>query len=1024
MDIPKSKRCKTSAGDADQSENQQAVHLSPTAANVNPQSKVQPDITPLMSAIVDGDYKLVKKLIAAGVPINTQNPEGFSPLAMAAICGHNDVGKLLLDAKATIDSIHPELLEVTAYVRSSISPMELLTRFCTSFKRRDPVGLVVMQRALSLGNTMLTKALLFAKAPLNFGFAQEDNASPLHLAASKGHTSVVNVLLDARADVNALDKSHVTPLLAAVKNKHIAAAEKLVAAGASLLSRTKDGNTPLMLASEAGDVSMVRLLLSRGKEGLNAENADSMSALALAVKKNRVEAAKMLIEARASLCESPTKRSILSIAVEAHSLEMTRLLLDSKANPDIFSEECTPPLVSASANGDIEIVKQLLEARADPAVERDEGMYPLCCALLNDNTEVAKVLIAAGANLNVRSLDFATPLILAVMQDNAEAVDELIKAGSTINACNFIGLSALSLAAGAGNIAIMKSLIRAKADLEIRDTGCETPLMNAAKNSQLLAVTELLSAGARIDSRDQRGNCVLSHAASADVAEALIAAGADVHARDQYGCTPLMRVASEGFGGSVAALLKAGARVNDADYSDMTALHMSMLKSLKKTFDDDVIKALLVAKADVCALTAKNESIIHFATRNPDMTVPILDTLLKAGAPLNGKNWEGNTATMLAAVDSKSTDKLKLFISHGADLTVRDHTGRTALILAVEKLNIRAVEMLLDAGAEWQSSHQTEMDALFSLIRSVPSRDDKDILNIRPLTSPATIILERLIDAKVSVHNQQYYAPIVAAAAKPAALKVLLKAGVDVNARARNGETPLIAAVSAGALESVDALLEAKADVNMMDYDNDTPLKLAVETDNVKIATSLIAAGAQIELGYSAKDTPLATALGHATAAMLHVLIQAKADVNRLTRYDSAPLVEALSKKKLIAIQLLVKAGMDLSDPEISANTVYVAVERGYGSILRILLEGKADVNAKNRYGTRRHPLMVALTAKNVNMDVVSLLLDAGAKVEDCVSDEGTLLGSPHVQRNPELLKRLLRILSQQTGYPAHLEDQ
>lgn len=63
--------------------------------------------------------------------------------------------------------------------------------------------------------------------------------TPLHVAATRGDTQSVRVLLEEGADPNAVGEHGCTPLHQALKQEHLQVARILVAAGASL--DAKDG---------------------------------------------------------------------------------------------------------------------------------------------------------------------------------------------------------------------------------------------------------------------------------------------------------------------------------------------------------------------------------------------------------------------------------------------------------------------------------------------------------------------------------------------------------------------------------------------------------------------------------------------------------------------------------------------------------------------------------------------------------------------------------------------------------------
>jgi ankyrin repeat protein len=72
----------------------------------------------------------------------------------------------------------------------------------------------------------------------------------------------------------------------------------------------------------------------------------------------------------------------------------------------------------------------------------------------------------------------------------------------------------------------------------------------------------------------------------------------------------------------------------------------------------------------------------------------------------------------------------------------------------------------------------------------------------------------------------------------------LIKEGADVKTAAKNGETPLHAAVARGSAELVWALVEAGAEVNGVDCGGYTPLMLAVMSQNRSAIDTLLRGGA------------------------------------------------------------------------------------------------------------------------------------------------------------------------------------
>ena len=98
--------------------------------------------------------------------------------------------------------------------------------------------------------------------------------TPLHHAANNGHLSVVEYLVNQKADINAKNKYEETPLHYAAEKGHLRVVEYLVNQKADINAKNKQGKTPLGVASEIGKyeseekkkmkLNVVEFLMSKG----------------------------------------------------------------------------------------------------------------------------------------------------------------------------------------------------------------------------------------------------------------------------------------------------------------------------------------------------------------------------------------------------------------------------------------------------------------------------------------------------------------------------------------------------------------------------------------------------------------------------------------------------------------------------------------------------------------------------------------------------------------------------------------
>ncbi len=120
----------------------------------------------------------------------------------------------------------------------------------------------------------------------------------------------------------------------------------------------------------------------------------------------------------------------------------------------------------------------------------------------------------------------------------------------------------------------------------------------------------------------------------------------------------------------------------------------------------------------------------------------------------------------------------------------------------------------------------------------------------------------------------------------------LVKAGADVNAQDKYGQTLLHIASGFNNNEIVTMLIKAKADVNAKESLGYTSLHIAAIYDtNGKILRSLIEAGAEIEAEDNDGYTPMDKALINNNSVAVHVLIEEGANINDKQKFRSSVVI-------------------------------------------------------------------------------------------------------------------------------------
>ena len=186
------------------------------------------------------------------------------------------------------------------------------------------------------------------------------------------------------------------------------------------------------------------------------------------------------------------------------------------------------------------------------------------------------------------------------------------------------------------------------------------------------------------------------------------------------------------------------------------------------------------------------------------------------------------------------------------------------------------------------------------------------------------------------------------------AIRALIEAGADVNARDSDGETPLMRAALWGNAEAVRVLIEAGADVNAKsDYIGQTALihaaGYALWSRDTEIVNILIKAGADVNVVdtnalHIKEGTMMVWAVMRGDIETLLALIKAGADINAQNWYGTTPLIEAIRWRGKF-IRVLIEAGADVNAQDSDGKTPLMrAAERGDDETVRALIEAGADM--------------------------------------------------------------------------------
>ncbi len=655
-------------------------------------------------------------------------------------------------------------------------------------------------------------------------------------------------------------------------------------------------------------------------------------------------------------------------------------------SPIIFS--CITPSQTQDMSGAMSVqelimagrsdeVQSLFETQADINLADENGNTALHTAALVDNADIVYFLLFKGANSELKNFNGDTPLHLAVKNGGTASTTLLAAIGSNVFARDNEGNTAIEIGLSKGSTFYESLLTRHTGSLQ--DIHGSSVVHYLVKNGDLDGIDYAIKNELSLSLRNNDGITPLLLAysqkdiISVEIASKLILGDAapergtyaffedaiktrNPSIRFDEGQTPLHLAVILGETHMVEYLIQSGASVNAKDSSGATALHEAV-----RYGHLNIVKTLLDSGADVAARDSLGKTPLLIITPEENQFA-IYEYLLQNGANINATDSFGDTALHIATLTESNIKILEYLVSNGADINERNKKGVTPLAQAVEKRLAEHIEFYSSRGADIYAA---------------------DINNITPISKSLDAGLDmtkQLINDKNFAHRDSLgNTALHIAIAKNASIDqvvFLLDMGIDVNARNRNGHSPLYLAVQENRRTVGEQLLANGADVFSSDSDNSSPLRLALtwgEDVQDWVLTSEV-----IKAKDGSGNTPLHYAAEWELNDAVTSLLEKGSDANAQNTNGESPIFNAVKSNNIEAILLLLRSGADRNLRNYLGDTiVHYSVRWNAGEAARLAINNGYDINAQNLAG--KTPLHQA--SRNGKQEIVSLLLQEGADI-------------------------------------------
>jgi len=432
-------------------------------------------------------------------------------------------------------------------------------------------------------------------------------------------------------------------------------------------------------------------------------------------------------------------------------------------------------------------------------------------------------LIALQVNVNqIWEEEETTPLIEAIKLGWLEGITLLIQAGADVNlACDIQTPKPLGVAQNMGNLEIIKLLLMRGADPNCGGSLESPPLFDAVGMVQV------------------------------DIVKTLIKAGAIVDLLNVAGETPLMCAAYTGRLDLVKILLEAGANANIVNEdTEKTALVMAADNGHQDVFDylfplttcpfqrkyaQEQLPSGIILKQ-----RRDNKLLCDLIQAAKEGNINVVNEAIASGADVNAFGVDGESA-FHAAVHRGNEAIIKILLDAGADIEkLTEYNQSNPLTIAASTGNFEAVNTLIKAGANYNIIIDNKTPLMIAAVLGGVVGDTLEVMKVLIRAG-----------ADINTKNSNGWTALMYAASRnnKEAVKMLISAGADVNAKTSDGWTALMKAAHSllNPKEIVKNLISAGADINAKDNNGWTATMRMAKSRHLEAYNFLVSAGADIE---------------------------------------------------------------------------------------------------------------------------------------------------------------------------------
>ncbi len=235
----------------------------------------------LHHAAAGNQIEVMRYLIDSGIKLNATDVQGHTALHVAVSQGHIEATNLLLDCGIN-DTILNKDSDAALHITVRSNNTNLIAAFLehpeidlvvAGYRKRTPLHVIAeydnAEACEVIHNSVLIKEHFKKKTSFRLCAADEDDLTPIHLAARKGSHRVLDLFMTMcishgyppEVVLGFIDEENSTPLHAAIDGGHTKVVEVLLNHGANPVVQKDSQVPPFLLACSQGKLDMIEVML-------------------------------------------------------------------------------------------------------------------------------------------------------------------------------------------------------------------------------------------------------------------------------------------------------------------------------------------------------------------------------------------------------------------------------------------------------------------------------------------------------------------------------------------------------------------------------------------------------------------------------------------------------------------------------------------------------------------------------------------------------------------------------------------